>query len=222
MTGAANGDAVTATKGHGIPDTELKEIMAANKNWFYPAHDDGFVHAHDAIRLDMKMISEALKAVVAQLKGGQALQGWQVDNLKAVWANFVHNTHHHHENEEAIFFPWINERVALPPKMEDDHVTLIQAMDECGAIVDRLAAGQPAEADARAVGELSDKFDAMRASVEAHLKEEEEVALPLVRKHYTYKEFQPVEKKIVAGMTPLDMGWFLLPFPGDAERRKWM
>jgi hypothetical protein len=48
------------------------------------------------------------------------------------------------------------------------------------------------------------------------------VGLPLLRHHFTLKDFKPVEKKIVAHATPADVAWIMHPFKGDRERRAWM
>lgn len=40
--------------------------------------------------------------------------------------------HNHHDHEEKIFFPWMETKVKLPPKMSADHKTLIANLDDVG------------------------------------------------------------------------------------------
>jgi hypothetical protein len=38
--------------------------------------------------------------------------------------------HNHHDHEEKIFFPWVETKVKLPPKMSADHKTLVANLDD--------------------------------------------------------------------------------------------
>ena len=38
--------------------------------------------------------------------------------------------HDHHDHEEKIFFPWMQTKIQLPPKMSADHKTLIANLEE--------------------------------------------------------------------------------------------
>ena len=51
----------------------------------------------------------------------------------------------------------------------------------------------------------------LRGLMRQHLEEEEIIGLPLLRKHFTAKEAAVTEKRIIAGMKPSDMAWFLRP-----------
>ena len=55
-----------------------------------------------------------------------------------------------------------------------------------------------------------------------HLLEEEQESLPLMRSHFTAKEFKPVEKRLIAGISPFDMAWLLRAMSDDESRRYWM
>ncbi len=43
-----------------------------------------------------------------------------------------------------------------------------------------------------------------------------------MRMAFTEKEYKIMEKKIVASLTPEDMGWMLRHFPDEKARRTWM
>jgi hypothetical protein len=73
-----------------------------------------------------------------------------------------------------------------------------------------------------AVAPLAAHFVPFKSEVEAHLLEEEQAGLPLMRAAFSAQDFKPVEKKMLAHLTPADLAWFLRPFPDDAARRDWM
>ncbi len=48
----------------------------------------------------------------------------------------LRTVHHHHENEEKIFFPVLASRITLPPKMSADHtVRLVILLPGWGVVV---------------------------------------------------------------------------------------
>ncbi len=96
-----------------------------------PSHSiAGWVKAHNAVRLDMKDIGEALDAVLARLQKGEAVQPWVVANLQAYWPKFEELVHHHHDNEERIVVPGLKAvGCEMPPKMSTDHESLLKVSD---------------------------------------------------------------------------------------------
>lgn len=98
---------------------------------------------------------------------------------------------------------------------------LVALLDKCGR---GIAAVQPGVGHAAAEGlrSLLADFVTFQDSMSAHLLEEEEVGLPLLRHHFTAKEFKVVEEQIVAHATPADVAWVLRPMASDAARRAWM
>jgi hypothetical protein len=42
---------------------------------------------------------------------------------------------------EVLYFPWVSSKTALPTKMAEDHVWLMDMMAQCGALVDKLKGG---------------------------------------------------------------------------------
>lgn len=87
------------------------------------------------------------------------------------------------------------------------------------AAVQAGTAGEAAEVPLRAL--LLD-FVTFRDSMCEHLLEEEQVGLPMLRHHFSAKEFKAVEEKILAHATPTDLAWILRPFPSDDAKRAWM
>lgn len=100
--------------------------------------------AHDAVRLDMTMFRRALQRV-------DIAQDWHVENIAQWFAIFAHNVHHHHENEEKVFIPWLNTKVAVPEKVSSDHITLVTTLDglKADTAVSRARQGVAAQWGAR-------------------------------------------------------------------------
>ncbi len=81
------------------------------------------------------------------MDAGQPLRKWQVDAFALLTKDFYHNVHLHHEHEEVIFFPWMETRVKLPPKMSSDHKTLMAALDRVRELCcSQMKAGMEQEA----------------------------------------------------------------------------
>ena len=98
---------------------------------------------------------------------------------------------------------------------------LLVLTDKCSSGFAAVQAGEGAAAEAPLRALLAD-FVTFRDSMCGHLLEEEQVGLPLLRHHFSAKEFKAVEEKIVAHATPADVAWVLRPFPSDDAKRAWM
>jgi hypothetical protein len=92
-------------------------------------------------------------------------------------------------------------------------------MDKC---VRGFAAIKAARTGGEALRDLVPDFAVFHEAMRAHLHEEEEAGIALMRHHFTHKEFQPVEKQIVKHATPAEVGWLLRPMGSDAARLAWM
>lgn len=204
-----------------ISPEELKEVMGVNPKWSYRAELDGWVKAHEAVRADLADLLSALTAWKNRIEKGQAAAQWEVSNLKEYFSIFEHNVHHHHDSEEKILFPFMETRVKLPPKMSADHKTLLAMMDNCRDQINNFQVTGAANKDLQAVSKLLEDFTAFKVCMEEHLHEEEVEGLPLLRKHFSSKEVEPSEKKILETLTLRDMGWILRPMT-EQQRKEWL
>ena len=73
-----------------------------------------------------------------------------------------------------------------------------------------------------ALATLVTDYAALKECMFAHLLDEEQVGLPLMRHHFTYKDFKHIEKKILEHATTAELAWVLRPMGGDAAKREWM
>lgn len=125
--------------------------------------------SHDAFRRDL----ERLAAAVAE---GRAHTG----PVRAGWENFKHQLHIHHTAEDSDLWPRSRTRAAGRPRdlallddMEAEHSRIDPLLDA----VDTALAGRAPE--------LPDLVRALRATLDDHLKHEEDSALPLMQEVLT-------------------------------------
>jgi hemerythrin-like domain-containing protein len=124
---------------------------------------------HAAFRRDLARFDSALASFP---DGSQE----RADQLVTAWDNYQHQLHHHHEDEETIFWPAFRRLGAdetLTSDLGGEHAQMLTALDHADEVVRRLA-GDPSSAraaDARAaIGELGEVLRAHLAHEEAELE----------------------------------------------------
>jgi hypothetical protein len=124
---------------------------------------------HAAFRRDLARFDTAL----ATFPDGSHERAVQV---VAAWDNFAHQLHHHHQDEETIFWPAFRELGAdegLTSDLGGEHAHMLAALDHADEVVRRLPSDPSTAraADARAaVGELGEVLRAHLAHEEAELE----------------------------------------------------
>jgi hemerythrin-like domain-containing protein len=97
--------------------------------------------------------------------------------------------HHHHQGEDELLWPRLNQRVALRraliDRMEEEHAAVSRLIQETEELVPSWAGTADVEARDRLAGVLQE----LSAALDAHLEEEEREVLPLVREHITGAEW---------------------------------
>jgi Hemerythrin HHE cation binding domain len=98
------------------PKYQLKEEFQPDKepSWPYPAEKDGWMHAHNAIRDEMRNLVTSLEATDAR-KG--TLRDWEAKCIKKAWAAHEIHVHSHHTNEDNILVPFLLTRFKYPEKV---------------------------------------------------------------------------------------------------------
>jgi len=124
---------------------------------------------HAAFRRDLIRFDAALAAFP---HGSQE----RADQLVAAWDNYQHQLHHHHRDEETIFWPAFRELGAdesLTSDLGGEHARMLTALDHADEVVRRLGTdpspSRAAEARA-AIGELGEILLAHLAHEEAELE----------------------------------------------------
>jgi hypothetical protein len=183
------------------PQYQADPSYAADKTPLWssiPVEEDGWVRAHNAIRFEISELKRAIQAVGT----ATALEGWQVDAVRAWMAGHMTHIHEHHHNEDAIFNPFLRTRVNYPDKLEVDHVTLVAHMEAIEGAVAHLAVGDN-------LAELGKMWQRYEDLMLPHLHEEEVVGLPLARAFFTPQEIGKVVSSFISKGDPISLGSFI-------------
>jgi hypothetical protein len=113
---------------------------------------------HAAFRRDFGRFDEALATYPAGTRD-------RADQLAVAWENVDFQLHHHHQDEEAIFFPALRKLGADPALVDDlegEHARMVGALETATAAMKSFHT-DPTEANAavarRAVSDLHDTFN---------------------------------------------------------------
>jgi hemerythrin-like domain-containing protein len=177
--------------------------------WTFPMNNDGWMHAHDSIRGEMKDIQQMLIAIKERKV---PLKDWEVKALTCVFsAHFIH-IHAHHSNEEIFVMPELQKRIKIPDKLEDDHVELMKKINELESIMNSIKVN-----DFLDDSMLVQKFSEYHSTMLLHLKEEEFVCLPLMRAYFTHKEMTQVIQKFMPKSPKVETGSFVYYYIGQTK-----
>ncbi|KAL3910659.1 MAG: hypothetical protein SGARI_002015 [Bacillariaceae sp.] len=177
------------------PEYQVSEKFKPNKErlWTYPKEQDGWFWAHNAIRFDLQQIVDVLKflqAFSSKVSDDRAyLQPWEVVALQAIFDNHETCLHEHHELEDDVLAPFFKERFHYPEKLCDDHDGIIEALNSVGKSIRKL---RPGDSKKDALPLLRTEVAHYQHALYAHLKDEEETALPLTRAYFTPEEYQTI------------------------------
>ena len=163
-----------------------------------PVEQDGWVLAHNALRHELSEFQKACDAVGSSTP----LVGWQVSSIQSYIKGHVVHVHEHHQNEDAVFNPFLRTRIKYPEKLEADHVQLVETMKRVEAETARLAEGAT-------LGALATLWAEYASLMLPHLHEEEVVGLPLARAFFTPAEVAKVTESFVKDGDPVAMGSFV-------------
>jgi len=156
--------------------------------WQHPAEKDGWMLAHNMLRDEVDAFIEAVESV--SNKFPNATPTWAIEYIQQVWHYHEDTVHAHHSNEDNIMNPFMKTRVKLPEKLEDDHVVVVERINDVSEAVKNLKEGE-------SLDNLLSLVRSYKDTLLPHLREEEEVALPLLRFFFTPKEVQKVVLKIL-------------------------
>lgn len=176
--------------------------------WPTPMEKDGWMHAHNALRDQLRSFIEVLEVV--KLRG--TLDQWEIDCIRTVWHGHYLNIHDHHENEDRIYTPFLKTRFHYPEKCETDHDALVVSMDKLSVLVKALKVGDKAD-------NLLSSYVELEKLMLPHLKQEEDECLPLCRAYFTQEECLPKIQEIIKNENDAGMGGFIHTM-GEAEFRQ--
>jgi hypothetical protein len=159
---------------------------------------------HAAFRRDLARFDTALAAFP---DGSQE----RATQLVTAWDNYQHQLHHHHQDEETIFWPVFRELGAdetLTSDLGGEHARMLTALDHADEVVRRLSTdpstARAAEARA-AIGELGEVLREHLAHEEADL----EPWTATIRDTPQMKQAQVDVRKAHKGGTGTFVAWLL-------------
>ena len=157
---------------------------------------------HAAFRRDLARFDEALAA----FPGSQA----RADQLWAAWDNYAHQLHQHHEDEETIFFPALQELGAdggLVGDLDGEHKRMAAAL-EAATTAMRALHQSPSADNASAARESVAAFGAIMHDHLAHEERDlEPFAVANLKGTPQFKAAQAAVRKSLKGQTGTFVAW---------------
>jgi len=178
---------------------------------------------HVALLTNLKKFELAIQACVRRSKSdNKDIAPWMAKTLDEFFKLYSHELHHHHDNEERVAFPAIQDRVTIPPGMRADHKIIIQTCDNITTAVRSLMAEKhDIDWQRTVLTSIAQLVENLTATLEEHFREEEEGMLVLLRHNFTPAEWKPIEKKILEGVKPISLAFLLDGISSDEKRAAW-
>ncbi|WP_422771104.1 hemerythrin domain-containing protein [Plantactinospora sp. WMMC1484] len=143
------------------------------------------VLVHRVFRSQSILLPQLVRAVPAGDRG-------RAEEVAARVTAYTANLHHHHTAEDDLIWPLLIERARLGADlvrlMTEQHGTI----DETFAQIELALADWSPSAASEARDRLALALEAHHRALVAHLDDEEEHVLPLVREHLTVEEWEAV------------------------------
>jgi hemerythrin-like domain-containing protein len=182
--------------------------------WKYPAQNDGWVHAHNALRGELSMIREVL---VTMEQRSNPLEEWEILSVKCIMKAHFEHIHSHHTIEDEKFVPELRKRIQFPEKLVTDHIGLVKKLEELENIIKNMQCGIQLEST-----HLLQHWIEYHDMMLPHLQEEEDVGLPLLRAYFTPHDINPIVQKVMANCPKIELGSFIYFMGVDRCRNEFM
>lgn len=142
---------------------------------------------HAAFRRDLRRFDAAFDSfpVGSQRRG---------DELAAAWGNFAFQLHHHHQDEETIFWPVLRSLGvddALTGDLKGEHALMLEALEEANTTV-RVFQADPSAANAKTARASIGDLEAVLTS---HLAHEESELEPRSAEFHATPEIKNAQKR---------------------------
>lgn len=173
---------------------------------------------HEVIQYDMREIGAAIHATLKQVQSGRPMEAWQPANLATFFPMFYQYVLEQHNHKVLDVFPWMSTRVVLPRDLTADNDALMAALDQCMVLAKSMKASGSVEQDAIQLRSFMVAFQDMRALMLDQIAIEEEVGVPMLRKHFTRDEYKPIEKMLCSKMTRQKVARFLNPMTKEEKK----
>jgi hemerythrin-like domain-containing protein len=143
---------------------------------------------HAAVRRDLARLDRALAAFRPELPQ-------RAVEIATAWDNLAYQLHHHHADEETIFWPILRTLGAsdeLAAELESEHARMVMALEHAERAMDRFRA-EPAAGTAassrESIGELT-------GVVDEHFGHEERDLEPISAAHHAAPQLKAAQKAV--------------------------
>ena len=170
-----------------------KFITDKEETWSYPMEKDGWILDHNSIRAEVLEFEAVLTHI-----SGRTLKDWEKEGMKVWWKAHEERIHRHHKNEDDIMNPFLRTRIKYPEKLKADYKGIKQIMD-------KLKTAFQGFSDVNNIQPLWSEY---KEILFPHLKEAEQVALPLIRDYFEPKKINRIVEKMIQSMSKLELGSF--------------
>jgi len=179
--------------------------------WTIPLKSDRWMLCHDAIRGEVSAMARALSAVAERKE--ENLPDWVVKSIQTWWSHHEAHVKEHCKKEDEILVPFASQRFHWPNCLKEDHESLEHNNwhGRIGVLVKSISGGENVKNLQEAWGEYESKLI-------SHLRNEEEMALPLTRAYFTQEEVLPVGRKMLESEPELTVG-AMIHFMGEEHFR---
>jgi hypothetical protein len=143
---------------------------------------------HAAFRRDLDRFDSALAAPAAATPA-------RAQQLKAAWDNYEFQLHHHHNDEETIFWPAFRELgadVAVMGELAGEHEAMLAALDSTASAMTTYASAPSSDTAAAARTAVA----GLRTTLDGHLTHEERDLEPFVVDHLDTPQFKAALKAV--------------------------
>ncbi|HEX4434369.1 MAG TPA: hemerythrin domain-containing protein [Acidimicrobiales bacterium] len=143
---------------------------------------------HSAFRRDLTRFDAALRSFPPDSRA-------RADQLAGAWENFSFQLHHHHQDEETIFWPLLVQfgaGVSLMGDLEGEHARMVKALDAADAAMMAFDA-EPSATNVAAAHAAVVELDRV---VRIHLEHEERDLDPISDAHETSPEMKVAQKAV--------------------------
>lgn len=151
------------------------------KSWPYPPERDGWVHANNALRGEVRMMKEALQAINSR---GEPLKDWEIQAVNAAWESHREHIRSYVRHGDNLFLPQLKKRFAYPDKATDQ-TGVVKMVDSVDKKFHALKQGSR-------VDDALTEWANYERCVIRHLQVAQDIGLPLLRAYFTPKDIAPI------------------------------
>lgn len=189
-----------------------------NEKWAgIPLDHDQWVHTHNALRVEMRSMIEALDSMAGRLKTERNVPEWAAATIGAWWEGHMAHAVDHCEAEERMYRPLLSTRFVWPKEIETIHNQLDFVRDKVSRAVSNLSS------EKATLSALRNAMSAYEKTMLAHFAVEEKMTLPLMRAYFPPNpEISTLQRKMLENAPDNAMGALIYALGPERFRAEFM